>query len=363
MAKSNLQNLQSGPTGPGRAKVGHGPLLEANSLCSRDFKSGPPSAGEKEALKERQLLRACLAEAKLAGHREQGLLGLRYKIPKLLSYLQERGLSVEQVGVNEAQEYQSRLIEGGRADGRPYCNSTVLCYLKAAAHFYAFLVRKALVDSNPFREIRRVRPEKKLPRNLPKESQMASLLEELAHYDQEPHLSSKITRYRVHVACELMYASGLRASEVAALRVQDIDLARGLLTVREGKGGRSRMAYLNQYATEVLRLYIERLRPLIHEKAWANNTLLFGCGWLSFGPLVNRTLRRLIAKPKLPPLTCHGFRHALGYHLLRAGCNIRHIQQILGHKNLRHTEVYTKVDREDLREVLDTYHPRRWQRP
>jgi integrase/recombinase XerC len=56
----------------------------------------------------------------------------------------------------------------------------------------------------------------------------------------------------------------------------------------------------------------------------------------------------------------HGFRHALGYHLLRAGCNIRHIQSILGHRQLRNTEIYTKVENEDLKHVVDACHPRKW---
>lgn len=304
----------------------------------------------------------CLAEAKRAGHREQGLRGLRVRIPKLLAYLREQGLTVMQVGVVEAQGFQRWLIEGGRADGRRYAASTVLSYLKAVAHFYEFLKARHLVGSNPFREIRRVRPEKRLPRTLLKEPQMAALLAELARYDHHAHLNGRISAYRVHVACELLYATGLRASEAASLRPGDIDFERALLTVREGKGGRSRTAYLNAYALEVLRLYLERLRPLIHDKRWANGELLFGCQGMSFGKLVNRTLRAVTRRINLPPLTCHGFRHAVGYHLLRAGCNIRHIQQILGHRRLKNTEVYTQVDRQDLREVLDAYHPRRWDR-
>jgi site-specific recombinase XerD len=58
--------------------------------------------------------------------------------------------------------------------------------------------------------------------------------------------------------------------------------------------------------------------------------------------------------------TTHFFRHSVGYHLLKAGCDIRYIQEILGHERLRSTEVYTKVDKEDLLGVIDKYHPRQW---
>ncbi len=307
-----------------------------------------------------KLLSDCLAEAKLAGHRTQGLRALRYRIPKLLVFLRERALPLREVTVEQALEYQSWLIQSGCGDGRPYCNSTIVTYLKGAAHFYSFLERRGVVDSNPFAEIRRVRAEKRLPRNLPKEPQMEMLLGELARFDSPAHLNARITRYRVHVIAECMYATGIRSTEAASLRPEDIDFSRGLLYIREGKGGASRVAYLNQYSLEILRLYSDRMRPLIHAKGWARGELLFGCDWMSFGKLVNRSLRTITAALALPPFTSHDFRHSLGYHLLRAGCNIRHIQQILGHKHLRNTEIYTKVDREELREVLDTFHPRKW---
>ena len=99
----------------------------------------------------------------------------------------------------------------------------------------------------------------------------------------------------------------------------------------EGKGGGNRTAYLNDYAREVLRLYIEEVREHIFTE-WnkRNNDLLFGTGWAWLEHLVNGTLREVAARLSLGAFSSHGFRHALGYHLLRAGCNIRHIQEIPG---------------------------------
>jgi site-specific recombinase XerD len=191
---------------------------------------------------------------------------------------------------------------------------------------------------------------------------MEDLLSVLARFDLPTRLVSRLTRYRVHLIAEVMYASGIRASEAAGLRPEDIDFPRGLLVIREGKGGASRVAYLSFYSLQVLRLYLDRLRPLIHARRWARGDRLFGCDWRSFGKLVNRSLQAITAERSLSRFTSHAFRHALGYHLHRAGCPIRHIQQILGHKRLRNTEVYTQVDREELREVLEAFHPRRGKR-
>jgi integrase/recombinase XerD len=310
---------------------------------------------------ELSLLTSFLADARLRGHREQGVAGLKQRVPKFLAFVEERGYELLYVGVKEAQEYQGYLLEGGRRDGGKYSTRTVASYVVAATALYAYLKREGKVFSNPFKEIKKLRVEKKLPKSILKEAELLRLLSALTQWDKEPTLKRAIRLYRLHVISELQYATGLRISEVAALRVEDIDLKRGLVVVKEGKGGASRTAYLNDYARAVLALYIERMRSLtLSARNERMSSFLFATGWGSLEHFVNRTLKEVCTRLKLPTLSSHGFRHALGYHLLRAGCPIRYIQELLGHKLLRNTEIYTKVDREDLRGVLDTHHPRRW---
>jgi site-specific recombinase XerD len=208
-----------------------------------------------------------------------------------------------------------------------------------------------------------VRVEKKLPRNLLKEKEMDRFLERLSRFEEGKSLKNRVFRYRVHVIAELMYSTGLRISEVADLKVNDVDLRRSLVEVREGKGGRARVAFLNEYAREVLRVFIEKMRPLVFSECnERNGALLFGTGWAWLGHVVNNTLKAAAKEAETSAPTSHGFRHALGYHLLRSGCNVRHIQQILGHRKLSTTEIYTKVEKEDLKEVMDRHHPRRFKR-
>jgi integrase/recombinase XerD len=78
--------------------------------------------------------------------------------------------------------------------------------------------------------------------------------------------------------------------------------------------------------------------------------------------IVNAELAKAVKKLSMKRITSHVFRHAFGFHMLRAGCDIRHIQAFLGHESLSSTEVYTKVEKEDLKRVIDTYHPRRWRK-
>jgi site-specific recombinase XerD len=153
----------------------------------------------------------------------------------------------------------------------------------------------------------------------------------------------------------------MRISEIAGIRLSDVDFGKGIVYVNCGKGGESRIAWLNDYARAVLRLYATKMRKVLFSQwnEW-NGELLFGVQWGWFGKVINEKLRRIAKKLKVAGFTCHGFRHAVGYHLLRSGCNIRHIQEILGHKRLKTTEIYTKVDSSDLKNVLDRCHPRKW---
>jgi site-specific recombinase XerD len=310
--------------------------------------------------KYRALFTEYLNRARLAGSTAQGLAGLRNRVPKFFTFLEEQDLAIHEIGINQAQNYQGWLIATGRRDGGKYSPRTVNTYIVAAASFCEFVKRKGLVPSNPFKEIKRMRVDKKLPRNLLKEDQMDLFLEKLSRYDEESCLKAKKTRYRVHVVAELLYATGLRISEAAHLRIEDINFTRGTVIVREGKGGRTRTAWMNDYAKVILKVYVEQMRELVFNEWNERNGTLFGIRWQAFEKMVNKVLKKTAGELGFPGVTAHSFRHAVGYHLLRAGCNIRYIQEILGHKLLRNTEIYTKVDKEDLREVLDTFHPRQF---
>ena len=257
--------------------------------------------------------------------------------------------------VKDALGYQGHLQEQGLA------RASVLFLLYSASSFYAYLKRSGRVAHNPFAEIRKPRREKHLPPALLKEAQMCAFLSELSRFDCGARLIDRVKAYRAHVAAEFLYATGMRASEAAGVRVEDLDFNESVVRVREGKGGVTRMAILGSHAAEVLRLYIERMRPLVlNNQHQRSRELLFGVKWNSFSECVNKVYRSASCRLGFTKTTCHMFRHAVGYHLLRAGCNIRYIQDILGHRDLKSTEFYTRVDTEDLRDVVDRFHPRRW---
>jgi integrase/recombinase XerD len=191
---------------------------------------------------------------------------------------------------------------------------------------------------------------------------MERLLEALSHFEEGAgDFNHLVCRYRTHLVAELMYASGLRISEVAEVKEEELDLERGVIEVPCGKGGKRRTVFLNTYTASLLRIYVGEVRPL-PRRAYHKAGTLFGSGGQRLLATTNALLKEKAAELKLPPLKSHGFRHALGTHLLRAGCDLRYIQAILGHLDIQSTEIYTKVEREDLVAILAKYHPRQLRR-
>ena len=305
------------------------------------------------------LYRAVLAEENARGRRPRGITSLRHRTPWFLRFMEERGKLATETTVADAYAYQGFLVEHRTKSGEPFCARSVLSYLEAANVFCDWLCRAGESFDNPFVSIRRVRSPQKVPRGILVERDMEKLLGELHEWNSKKTLLDQGRRYLVHVIAELQYASGLRIAEVAALVPGDLDFERGLVYVRDGKKGSNRVAFLTDYAVEVLELYLCEARPLLAtRRSLLPQGTLFLHAFDRLGHLVNDELCAACDRAGLPRITSHGFRHALGYHLLRAGVNLRHIQAILGHKLLKDTETYTKIDVEDVKKVFDACHPR-----
>jgi site-specific recombinase XerD len=223
------------------------------------------------------LLDGFLSACRSEGRSPQALSHLRNTVPKLFTYLQESSLELLALKARDAQGYIGWLQgQTCTRSGAPYASSTVAVYFEVALSFYEYLRKRGVAISNPFREARRVRVAKRIPKGLLKENQMESLLDEMCRFDEQPSLKEAVTCYKLHVVCELMYATGMRVGEVASLRLCDIEFAGSTIKVREAKGGYPRVALLSGYAREVLRLYVERMRAQVSSR-WnlRNGELLF----------------------------------------------------------------------------------------
>lgn len=186
---------------------------------------------------------------------------------------------------------------------------------------------------------------------------MIRLLTCMRDFSGIKEIGKKRFKYRMHVLAEFLYSTACRISEAALVKPGDIDFRQGTVEVKDAKSEYKRIVFLSEYAKEVLWLYITEMKDEILTGG-SNKEMLFGAKGNRLCTIMNRELAGVTRREHLPHMTSHGFRHAVGYHLLRAGCGIRQIQEILGHRAIRNTEIYTKVDKEELKEVLDRFHPR-----
>jgi site-specific recombinase XerD len=286
-----------------------------------------------------------------------------YRSVKSLAYLvlkwfEDEELLLEEATVQDIVRYKEYLSERVLPNGRQISNGCINNYLGFTRKLFQYLVAVERRLSNPAEGLKNTRRPEHVSRNYLDELEMNRLLEKLARFDEPKEVQECRRRYRVHVLAEFLYATGLRKSELEHVKRKHIDLKGRMVYVAAGKGGKSRSAFLTAYATEVMALYLEKgYLAALNNYERERPEYIFG---QSLGTVMSRELTKLCGELDLPVITPHAFRHSLGTHLLRAGCDMRYIQVILGHDAINSTQVYTHVNKEDLRKNLDIYHPRQW---
>ena len=251
----------------------------------------------------------------------------------------------------DIRRYLAELMDGGMA------RASVARKLSALRGMFAYLSKHALRADNPMIGLRAPRLPERLPHYL-EEDEMSELL-------RAPEESTPLG-VRDRALLEVLYASGMRVSELVGLSVLDVaraDTTAGMLALRVvGKGRKERIVLLGETAVEAMRTYLESGRPALLAQAKGPDK---GALFLNrFGTrLTARSVGRMLHKYVL--LTCarhgispHALRHTFATHLVNHGADLRTVQQLLGHVSLATTEVYTHVSAQRLRDVYTRAHPR-----
>ncbi|HSJ18768.1 MAG TPA: site-specific tyrosine recombinase XerD [Solirubrobacterales bacterium] len=262
-------------------------------------------------------------------------------------FLAERGTGAAEARAADVSEFLAGLATG---NGQPPCSAATI-HRKAAClrSFYRHLRREEVVDEDPTATLSPPRRGRKLPQVL-SYSEVRRLLE--APRGSEP------APLRDRALLELMYACGLRASEVVGLDVTDVDLRRGFVRAH-GKGSKERIVPLGRQAATAVRRYLQSGRPEL-VGATAEAKLFVN---LRGGGLTRQGLYKIIqghAKAagldgKMSP---HTLRHTFATHLLSGGCDLRSVQEMLGHADVSTTQLYTHLSNDEIKEVYFRAHPR-----
>jgi integrase/recombinase XerD len=270
--------------------------------------------------------------------------------------------------LNQFHEYVTK--EGGLSDGewsdlnrdqlinyvlwlkeREYASATVARKVAAMKSFCGFLVRTGMLEENPAEELDSPKVKKQLPTTL-----TPGEVEKLLALPAQGHGPKAL---RDTALLEVLYATGMRVSEVAGLTLEDLDLSAG--TIRcVGKGNKERVMPLYAEACRAVDEYLEKGRPALCGKNTEERTLFLNPRgekltrqglWL----IIKAYARQLGIEDRVTP---HTLRHSFATHMLNGGAGLREVQKLLGHANISTTQVYTHITRERLREVYDDAHPR-----
>ena len=264
------------------------------------------------------------------------------------AWLREHGLDALTTTHGDLAEFVSGMAEGG--SGRPAAAPATLQRKVACLRsFHRHLLRQDLIVDDPTAKLRAPRQSRKLPHVLSRD-QVSLLLEQPKGTDP--------AALRDRALLELMYACGLRASEAIAIEISDLDLESGLLRAR-GKGAKERLVPMGTAAARALMHYLARGRPpLVGDRQEAR---LFvnhrGAGLTRQGlyKIVQRHARTAGLEDRMSP---HTLRHTFATHLLAGGCDLRSVQEMLGHADIATTQLYTHLSAERLKDVYFDAHPR-----
>ena len=263
-------------------------------------------------------------------------------------FLAQAGVGALEVRERHLNRFVSALAQGG--NGRPpVAAATVQRKVACLRSFYRHLRREDLLDHDPTANLHGPKRGQRLPQVLAR-AEVHRLLSQPAGTDP--------AALRDRALLELMYACGLRASEATALEVGDLDLEAGVLQAR-GKGSKERLVPIGREAVRAVRQYLARGRPrLVGQRAERRLFVNQRGGGLTRQGLYKIVQRHARAAGLADKMSPHTLRHTFATHLLSGGCDLRSLQEMLGHADIATTQIYTHLSAERLRDVYHEAHPR-----
>ncbi len=236
----------------------------------------------------------------------------------------------------------------GTARGIAYQNRV----LTAVKNLFKFFHTENLIARDPAAALEYAREPETLPRNILTPREARKIIE-------APDVQS-VLGYRDRTILEVLYATGIRKNELMNLCVADVNLEEELLRINGGKGAKDRVVPLTAVAASFLESYLNAIRPeLLHSRLTTNHLFLSQRGL----PIARNTLGQLVSKYARiarikKNVTCHLWRHSCATHLLQNKANLRHVQEILGHRSLATTERYLHLTITELKAAHVKCHPR-----
>ena len=265
-----------------------------------------------------------------------------YDVQQFMQYCSEQDCDILKVDTTRLRAFVHALSDAGLHA------TSINRKISSIKAFYRFLVFTNKIAMNPATDLELLKVGRTLPEVLSIE-EVTTLIETA---DNKTPLG-----LRDRACMELLYAAGLRISELLGLRGQDIDMERRFLSVI-GKGNKQRIVPIGKKATSALEQYMSMGRPAILKNRSSPFVILNARGKqlsrMGFLKILKKYRIKAGLKKRITP---HMFRHSFATHLLEAGADLRAVQELLGHADISTTQIYTHIDREYLKEIYKEHHP------
>ena len=261
------------------------------------------------------------------------------------NYLNEEGINYLDVDYNFIKGYLVKLYE------KDLKRNSIARNLSSLRSYYKYLFDNDLIKTNPFKYVSMPKKEKRLPKFL--ESNELEIL------FNTPNINTPLGQ-RNRLILEVLYASGIRVSELVNIKIEDIDFYRKEIRIL-GKGNKERIVEFNDICLDMIELFLNDGRKEILNKHKMNSDYLIinekGKKITTRGIelLLNKMVKEACINKHVTP---HMIRHSFATHLLNEGCDLLSVQELLGHESLETTQIYTHVTNERLKNVYMKCHPR-----
>jgi integrase/recombinase XerD len=267
----------------------------------------------------------------------------RRDLKKYFRYLKNKGIN-DLNKVNH--QIMGDFLFSLRKENSPSSISRILSTIK---NFYRFLLREKIISTNFVELIESPKIEKKIPSFLD--------FEEVERLLKAPNLK-KTRGIRDRAILEVMYATGMRVSEISSLNLSDVNLEVGFIRCK-GKGAKERIIPLGKVAQRFLQKYFCEARNKLLGKKTSPYLFLAQGGKNLSRQSIWKMIKRMVKKAKIKKeVSPHTLRHSFATHLLERGADLRSVQEMLGHASITTTQVYTHINRVRLKEIHRKFHPR-----
>ncbi|WP_251359099.1 tyrosine-type recombinase/integrase [Kangiella sp. TOML190] len=254
------------------------------------------------------------------------------------------------LSIEVLENFRKHLYRYRKPDGKPLQLSTQRLRLMAVTGFLKFLDHYELMDSTFYKKFTLPKVPQKFPKDIPDFEEIELI------FKQTETAGAMMLRDRAYL--EFLYGTGMRRCEVARVQVNHLDFKNNLVIIRKGKGSLDRVAPLAERVKFWLKKYLKELRPKL-ANIDSGDALLLGHNGK---PLKLSALTELasyyVARSGIGKQgACHIFRHATATHMVRGGADTRFVQELLGHQDMKSTQIYTHLTAKDLSKAYNQYHP------